>query len=99
MSKLVLTVIFSLSLVGQSVHAVTTLYTCKVTKLNKQVMESFGDDVKLIEFNPFVDHIQPEAFVKVLKTGGKLSLQLGERVYRNAKRHDVPADNQIAYTV
>ena len=50
-------------------------------------------------FNPNVDHIQTNAFVKVVVVQGKVKLALGERTYSNAKRYDVSADNQAAYTV
>ena len=87
---------------GSSVMADTqskVIFNCKVTKLNSRVLESFGDDVTLEVFNPNVDHIQPNAFVKVVVVQDKLKLAFGERTYSNAKRYSVPADSQAAYTV
>ena len=43
------------------------IYNCKVTELNKKIMDSFGEDLNLRVYQKNVDHIQPEAFVHIFK--------------------------------
>lgn len=64
-------------------------------------LEKILSDPKLTSYrNPIVDHIQPNAFVEVVKTKqGKLKLALGERTYSGAEIHQTPADGQSAYIV
>ena len=72
--------------------AAKIIYNCKVTKLNKRVLDSFGDDVTLSLSGP-------NSVVQLKSENNTLKLALGQRVYANAQHHSVPADNRAAFFV